>query len=79
MRLGHLVIGLTKSSNALVVRGNGLVKMIVFEIGPKDIREIQLGVGHLPDEKVADALLPTCANEQIGLWQVGGACPARFR
>ena len=46
--------------------------MIAVEIGPQDIAENQLRVGYLPQQKVADSLFATGADQQVGIGYVGG-------
>lgn len=49
------------------------------EGGEQHIREVHLCIGHLPQQKVADADLAAGADQQIGFGQVAGAQVARER
>ena len=49
----------------LLIPGNGLDQLLFPEIGPQDIREVELRVGHLPQEEIAQAILPARPDEQI--------------
>ena len=42
------------------------------EIGPEDVGNVQLGVGDLPQQKIADAQFPAGADQKIGIGQPGG-------
>jgi hypothetical protein len=52
---------------------NGKFQLRCIKLRPQNIREIQLGKSHLPQKKVANALLTTGANQQVWGWHVGGA------
>src|SRR3990172_12704773 len=41
------------------------------EVGPQDVREHELAVGGLPQQEVAEAMLATGADHQIGVGHVG--------
>ena len=51
---------------------HGVLKQFSGELGPQGGGKVQLGVGGLPQQKVADALLATGANEQVDLGQMPG-------
>lgn len=55
-----------------MVPGDGLVQVLFLKVGPENGREIQLGVGQLPDHEVADAALAAGADQQVGCRAVGG-------
>ncbi|MNH09764.1 hypothetical protein D3C79_692250 [compost metagenome] len=42
----------------------------MFEVRPEQVGEVQLGVGQLPQQEVADAVLATGTDAQIGQRQV---------
>src|SRR5690242_3432559 len=42
-----------------------LLEVALLEIGPQGIHEHQLGVGALPEQEIADALLAAGADQQI--------------
>src|SRR5689334_14955722 len=46
--------------------GDRQLEMLLAEVGPERVDEHQLGVGTLPEQEVADALLPARANQKIG-------------
>ena len=45
---------------------DGLVQLAGRKIGPQGIAEIELGVGQLPKQEVADAVFAAGPNQQIG-------------
>ena len=47
--------------------------MLLAEVGPEEVGEIELGVGHLPEEEVADAQLAAGANQQVGVGHIVGS------
>ena len=51
-------------------RGDRRVERRGVEVGPQRIGEIELGVGELPEQEIADALLAAGADEEIGLGRV---------
>src|SRR5690348_9547319 len=64
---------------AAVKVAQGLFEIAFGEIGPQRRREHQLGVGGLPEQEVADALLAAGADEQVGIGDAGGEQPCRER
>src|SRR5471032_2611106 len=52
--------------------GDRLFEMLLAEIRPQGVDEHQFGVGALPEQKVADALLATGADEQIRIGDARG-------
>ena len=42
----------------------------VFEVRPEQVGEVQLGIGQLPQQKIADAMLATGADTQIRQRQI---------
>src|SRR5215216_53622 len=47
--------------------GNRLFQMVLAEIRPQRVDEHQLGIGTLPEQKIADALLAAGADQQVGI------------
>jgi hypothetical protein len=43
----------------------------LVEIGPERVAEIELGVGQVPEQEIADALLAARADEEIGFRRAG--------
>lgn len=68
-----LLIGFAKTAHALGIPVDGGLQLVVIELRPQDLAEVQLGVGTLPNQKVAQARLATRADEQIRLGQGVGA------
>src|SRR5690606_32418022 len=66
----HLLAGTAETAFARTVRGNRLFERKLIEIGPQRVGEIQLRIGKLPEQEIADALLAAGADEQIGLRRV---------
>src|SRR5438270_47151 len=52
--------------------GNRLLEMLLAEVGPQGVDEDQLGVGALPQQEIADALLAAGADQQIRVGHAGG-------
>ena len=50
----------------------------MFEVRPEQVGEIQLGIGQLPQQEIADAVLATGADAQVGQRQVA-RCQARLQ
>src|SRR5580704_15658664 len=51
--------------------GDRLFQVLLAEIRPQRVDKHQLGVGALPEHEIADALLPTGADQQVGVWHAG--------
>jgi hypothetical protein len=43
--------------------------VVLVEVGPVDRQEHELGVGHLPQHEIGQALLAAGADQQIGIGQ----------
>ncbi len=54
----------------LLILGNRLQQMHATEIRPQSRRHINLGIGQLPKQKVAQPHLARSAHHQIGIGQV---------
>ena len=67
----YLFAGLTKAAFALLVIKNGFAEVFVTEIGPIGVAKIQLAVGTLPKQEIAQSLFAACADEE--LW-IGNTC-----
>src|SRR3569832_2233616 len=65
----HLFTGAAEAALTSRIGFQGLVERARVEIGPQGIGEIQLGIGEVPQQKIADALFTAGANEEIGLGQ----------
>jgi hypothetical protein len=50
----------------MLVDSNGLVEIIGSEVGPEATGEMEFGVGRTPEEKVGEAILSPCPNDEIG-------------
>src|SRR5215469_16589124 len=57
---------------APTIIGDCLLQIVTAEIGPQRLGEDELGIGALPQQEVADALLAAGADQQIGIGDVGG-------
>ena len=51
---------------------NGLHEFRFLEIRPQDLREIELGVGRLPQKKIAQTAFAAGPDEQVRIGQTGG-------
>src|SRR5690606_5242077 len=67
----ELGAGTTEATFPRTIPFEGFVEVVSGKIGPVAFREVQLGVGELPDQKIGNALLAPCANEQVGLGRKG--------
>src|SRR5687768_10190109 len=67
---GELLAGAPEAALAALVGGDGLVERLRAEVRPEGLREVELGVGELPEEEVRDALLAAGADEEVGLGRV---------
>src|SRR5215469_9988704 len=61
--------GLPKAPLAAGEDGKTLLEVSQAEVGPQPRTEMQLRVGQIPKQKIAEALLATGADEEIGLGQ----------
>src|SRR5689334_1014969 len=52
--------------------GDGALEVLLAEVGPQRVDEHQLGVGTLPEQEIADALLAAGADQQVGIGHAGG-------
>src|SRR6185369_13117670 len=57
---------------ASIVLADRSGKMGLGKIGPERVDENELGVGRLPDQEVAQALLTAGADQQVRVGQAGG-------
>ncbi len=73
----ELLGGTPEAAFALAIGINGLIQRFAVEIGPQTSGEVELGVGQLPEQEVADALLAAGADEQIRLGRVGSSTVRR--
>src|SRR5689334_20796813 len=69
-RLAQLLARAPETALARAVGTDRRIERGGVEIGPQRVGEIKLGVGQLPEQEVADALLAAGADEQIGLRRV---------
>ena len=56
---------------------DGLGQIVLGKIRPQPVDEHHLGIGALPQQKIADALFAAGADDQIGIGQSGGEQMAR--
>src|SRR5205823_12803264 len=54
----------------LLIRGDGRAERRSVEMGPKQVGEIKLGIGELPEQEVGETLLASGAYEKIRLRSV---------
>ena len=72
-RFLHLLAGAAERRSRAIGRDR-IVERARVEVGPQQVGEIQLGVGELPEQEVADPLLAAGADEQVRL---GCVVPSR--
>ena len=51
----------------LLVRMNGPAKFLLVKIGPQKIGEVNFGIGHLPEQEIADPHLSARTDQKIGI------------
>ena len=56
-----------KTAFACGIPMQGFAQLRFIKIKPKCVGKVQLGISGLPQQKVADALLATCADDQVNL------------
>src|SRR4051812_34995588 len=69
---GALVADAAIATLAAAELGDGALEMLLAEVGPQRVDEHQLGVGTLPEQEIADALLAAGADQQVGIGHAGG-------
>src|SRR6185437_4162317 len=57
---------------AAVIVAQRLLEIGLAEVGPQRLREDELGIGGLPQQEIADALLAAGADDEVGIGHVGG-------
>src|SRR5579885_621501 len=57
---------------AAAVVGDRLFEVAAPEIRPQRLGEDELGIGALPQQEIADALLAAGADQQVRVGQIGG-------
>src|SRR6267154_1174144 len=65
-----LLAGASEAALALAIPGDRRVELLGVEVRPQRRGEIQFGIRKLPKQEIADALLATGANEQVGFGRV---------
>ena len=60
-------LGAAEAPLAAGVPGERRIERRGVEVGPEDVGEVQLRVGELPQQEIADALLAAGADQQVGL------------
>ena len=69
----YLFASLAKSALAMLIIDNGLAEFFLCEVGPIDVCKIELRIGALPKQVIAQTLFTSCANHQFRVWhEVGG-------
>ena len=68
--VSHLIAGATEASLTGLVVQEGTIEVFSPKVGPVEIAEVELRIGELPEEVVADPTLPTGADQKIGIGKV---------
>ena len=50
----------------------GLIKVLLSEVGPTGIREIEFGIGQLIKQKIAYSVLPACPDHEFRVRKISG-------
>ena len=75
-RCASSALGLAaEATGATGVLGERRVEVGRVEVGPEAVAEVELGVGGLPQQEVADALVAAGPDEQVDVRQVRGVQP----
>ena len=61
----YLFAGVPVASFALCIKFECAVKLLLVEIRPQRVAKPQLGIGQVPQQEIADALLAAGANQQV--------------
>src|ERR1700690_3905963 len=69
----QLVTRATKAPFALVIGSDRLVQAGSIKIRPQCVGKVQLGIGQLPEQKIANAFFSSGADEKIGFGGIGEA------
>src|SRR6185503_20708565 len=67
-----LAAGEAEAALALGVGVERGVEILAAEVGPEGAREVELGVGRLPEEEVGDAELAAGADDEVERRQIAG-------
>ena len=68
----NLCLSLSEATLTVLKRCDGLVQVLLAEVGPIGVAEIQLCVCDLPKQEIADAQLSARTDEQVGIGHEGG-------
>src|SRR4051794_41073593 len=60
-----------EAADTRLVGGQRLLEVRAREVGPQDLREVQLAVGGLPEQEVRDALLAARADHEVRVVHLG--------
>lgn len=61
----------TETTFPFLVIEQGQQHFPLSEVGPESFRKIQLGIGKLPKEEIADSHFPACADQQVRVRKIG--------
>ena len=64
-QLFDLIARMTETPLASGIAFKGLIESLFIEVRPKQGGKVELGVGKLPEEKVADPLLSAGSNKKV--------------
>ena len=70
--LYNLFAGLAEASLALLVVADGTAELLLAEIGPEGVAEVEFGVGRLPEQVIAEAQFAAGTYQQVGVGHEGG-------
>src|SRR5450759_1626423 len=66
----QLFAGPAEAALALLIGSDGCGECFAIEVRPQQVGEIELRIGKLPQQKVADSMFAAGADEQIRLGRV---------
>ena len=66
----HLIAGAAKTPLPVGIPLQGRIQFLLVKLRPEDFREIQLCIGQLPEEEIADATFPARTDKQVRLRQI---------
>ena len=71
-RPADLLAGLAETAFALLIAPNGLAKLFFIEVGPVGVTEVELSIGALPKQVIAQTALATRTDKEVRVRQERG-------
>src|SRR5437660_4170368 len=55
-----------------LIVGDGVIQLVPAKIRPEAVADVDLRIGKLPEEKIADPELSARSDQQVGIGDIGG-------